>query len=125
MLGPRAALSMAMALHELCTNAAKYGALSADGGSVDLEWSVEPGPDGEVLRLQWRERGGPAVQPPQRRGFGSRLLERAVAAELRGEVRIDFAPSGVVCAVTAPLGRDGADLTLSGASADQDFAAAT
>jgi PAS domain S-box-containing protein len=126
MLGPRAALSIAMALHELCTNAAKYGALSADGGSVDLGWSVEPGPDGEVLSLQWRERGGPAVQPPQRRGFGSRLLERAVAAELRGEVRIDFAPSGVVCAVTAPLGRDGADLMLSGASsADQDFAAAT
>jgi two-component sensor histidine kinase len=98
-LDSRIAVTMAMALHELCTNAIKYGALSTEGGSVDLRWQVEQGPP--RLRLEWRERGGPAVTPPSRRGFGTRMLERALAGDLKAQVRLDFAPEGLVCVIEA------------------------
>ncbi|MBV1795906.1 PAS domain-containing sensor histidine kinase [Siccirubricoccus sp. G192] len=112
-IGPRMVLSLAMALHELATNATKYGALSAEGGWVGIAWHVEGGARdagsraGEpMLRLRWREHGGPPVVPPVRRGFGSRLLGRALAAELAGKVRLDFAEAGVACDIDAPLRQD-------------------
>lgn len=98
-LPPKAAVTLALAIHELGTNAAKYGALSTSSGEVRLEWSV----DGGRLRLTWKESGGPTVSPPDRRGFGSRLIERGLAAELRGTATIHFEESGVLCRVDAPL----------------------
>jgi PAS domain S-box-containing protein len=98
-LVPRAALALAMALHELGTNAAKYGALSAEGGRVSISWSR----DEDRLRLVWRESGGPPVEPPTRRGFGSRLIERGLAADLGGKATLEFDPSGLRCDIEASL----------------------
>lgn len=95
-----AAVALSMALHELCTNAAKYGALSADEGSVTLEWRLRD----ERFQLCWQERGGPAVATPQHKGFGSVLIEQVVSAELRGDARIAYDPAGVVFRIDAPLG---------------------
>lgn len=104
MLGPRAAQAMAMALNELATNAVKYGALSAPEGRVEATWTVETMADGgRQLRFAWVERGGPAVKPPERRGFGSELIEGTIAYELRGKVELKFEPSGVVCEMMVPL----------------------
>jgi PAS domain S-box-containing protein len=102
-LRPQTALALAMALQELATNAVKYGALSAPSGSVEIGWSVtrERPP---VLSLRWAEHGGPAVHAPGRRGFGSRLIERSLAAELDGTVQLAFAPSGVICTIEGKLG---------------------
>jgi PAS domain S-box-containing protein len=102
-LSPRMALSLSMVLHELATNAVKYGALSTPQGQVRIAWTVVPGPAQPRLVLTWTETGGPPVQPPTRRGFGSRLIERGLAAELSGEARIDFKPDGVVCRIEAAL----------------------
>ncbi|MFD2236556.1 sensor histidine kinase [Aureimonas populi] len=98
-LDPKTALALSMAIHELCTNAVKYGALSADGGTVDITWTIEEGRDSSRLRFRWQEKGGPAVAPPQRKGFGSRLIERSLASELDGEVLIRYEPAGVVCTI--------------------------
>jgi PAS domain S-box-containing protein len=98
-LGPKCAIALSMAVHELCTNAIKYGALSAETGHVAVGWSVEDG----RLRWHWRERGGPAVTTPERKGFGSRMIERALAMQLSGKVAIDYQPAGVVCTIEAPL----------------------
>jgi two-component sensor histidine kinase len=98
-LAPRAALALAMALHELGTNAAKYGALSVDGGRVSIAWRQE----GERLRLEWRERGGPSVEAPRRRGFGSRLIERGLEADLGGGAALHFDPEGLRCEIEASL----------------------
>ena len=106
MLAPRTAVSIAMALHELCTNAVKHGALSNDAGSVTISWTVEKQSENRRLKLCWAEQGGPPVEPPQRRGFGSRMIERGLAAELGGSVELSFRPEGVRCAVDAPLPRD-------------------
>jgi two-component sensor histidine kinase/PAS domain-containing protein len=102
-LPPRMALALAMALQELATNAVKYGALSNDRGTVRITWSVRNGAVPPRLALRWSEREGPRVEPPQRRGFGSRLIERSLAQDLDGTVQIDFAPTGVVCLVDAPI----------------------
>ena len=99
-LRPKSAVALSMAMHELGTNAAKYGALSAAAGRVDVAWRV----DGTQFHFGWRESGGPPVKPPTRRGFGSRLIERGLAAELRGKVKIEYRPEGVVCSIEAPLG---------------------
>jgi two-component sensor histidine kinase len=98
-LAPKTAVALAMALHELGANAVKYGALSAPEGRVDLSWTCRD----DRLRLTWRESGGPPVAPPERQGFGARMIQRGLAAELGGKVSIDFEPSGVVCSVDAPL----------------------
>ena len=100
---PRAAVSIAMAVHELCTNAVKYGALSNDRGQVTVEWEVTEAGDSSRLRLRWREEGGPPVTPPETRGFGTRMIERALAVELGGSARIEFLPEGVCCTIEAPL----------------------
>jgi PAS domain S-box-containing protein len=103
-LPPQTALNLAMALHELATNAAKYGALSRPGGHVDLSWSVthsEP-----LLHLHWRESGGPPVTKPEREGFGTRMIQRVLASELGGNVTLEFNPEGLECAIDAPLQSD-------------------
>ena len=99
-LRPKGAVALSMALHELATNALKYGALSADAGSVSVSWTT----DQDRFRLRWQEHGGPPVAPPDRTGFGTRMIERGLSAELQGEVHIDFQPAGVVCTIDAPLG---------------------
>ncbi|MRX52303.1 PAS domain S-box protein [Paracoccus sp. S-4012] len=111
---PGAALSIAMALHELATNAAKYGALSTEEGKVDIVWEVAgPGKD-RALSLRWTESGGPHVAEPTHKGFGSRLIQRVLAAELSGNVSVSYQPTGVVCTIDAPMpeeqeGPNGAD----------------
>lgn len=101
-LQPKQAVTIAMALHELCTNAVKYGALSNQTGTVTLSWDIECGSPSRLSML-WREAGGPPVEPPGRRGFGSRLIERALAYELDGEVNLDYRSDGVVCEIIALL----------------------
>lgn len=97
-LHAKAALSLAMALHELCTNAAKYGALSTATGQISLSWTMM---EGRQLALTWRESGGPAVALPSSKGFGSRMIERALAADLGATVQFDYAPDGLVCTIIA------------------------
>ncbi|MDB5644811.1 HWE histidine kinase domain-containing protein [Methylobacterium sp.] len=101
-LPPRLALSIAMALHELGTNAVKYGALSQEGGTVAITWTISREPETRLL-LRWAEAGGPPVAPPTRTGFGSRLIERSLARELDGEVQLHFAAAGVICTIEAPV----------------------
>jgi two-component sensor histidine kinase len=86
-------------LHELATNAAKYGALSMANGHVDLKWSREA--NGR-LNLRWAENGGPIVQPPTRTGFGGRVIEQVIA-QLKGESRFDWRAEGLVCEITVPV----------------------
>jgi len=102
-LTPRMALALAMALQELATNAVKYGALSNAEGTVHINWTVHNRVVPPRLALRWIEREGPPVEAPQRRGFGSRLIERSLAHDLNGTVQIEFAPQGVECIVDAPL----------------------
>ncbi len=101
-LKPKEALAVALALHELYTNAVKYGALSNDDGRIELAWSVGATAD-RHLSLVWREIDGPPVAPPTHRGFGSRLLERTLAHDLDGRVRLDYARDGLVCVIEAAL----------------------
>ncbi|RRN65023.1 PAS domain-containing protein [Caulobacter sp. 602-1] len=100
-LSPKSALSLSMALHELATNAMKYGALSTPVGRVHVSWALAPDPGAARVDLTWTETGGPPVAPPTERGFGSRLIERGLAAELSGSAAIDFHPDGVVCRIRA------------------------
>jgi two-component sensor histidine kinase len=100
-LPPKAAVSIAMALHELSTNAIKYGALSSESGRISLQWSATEDPP-EVL-LTWIESDGPPVVAPTRKGFGSFLLERTLAQDLEGEVTVRFEPCGLACTIRAPL----------------------
>ncbi len=104
-LPPRAVVSLSLALHELATNAAKYGALSAPGGQVSISWQFEPLADNR-LRIVWEERGGPEVAPPRRRGFGSTLIERLLSAELKGETKFVYAKSGVICVIEAEMSKN-------------------
>jgi two-component sensor histidine kinase len=101
-LRPRAALALSMALHELATNAVKYGALSLPEGEVTIGWATESDPG--HFHLTWTEAGGPPVAIPLKRGFGSRLVEHGLAQDLAGNVRLDFLPEGVACTIVAPLG---------------------
>ncbi len=107
MLQPRIAISLGMAFHELITNAAKHGALSKDGGSVEITWDWVR-PSDNQLRIRWSERGGPEVAPPARSGFGRLLLERGLAHELRGKVQLEFAPEGLKCTIVFPIDGDSA-----------------
>lgn len=106
-LAPSEALTLGLIFHELATNAAKYGALSAPRGQVLVDWAVSD--DGaRRLELTWREAGGPPVRPPVRRGFGSRLIERSLGAG--GSSVLDFDPAGLICRISLrlPRGEDGA-----------------
>lgn len=106
-LAPGAALSMALILHELATNAVKYGALSVPAGRVDLTWRLDA--DTRELAVTWAESGGPEVSPPTRKGFGTRLIERGLRGDLRGSATMSYAPSGLVCTMQAQLVERGED----------------
>lgn len=113
LLAPNDAMSLGLALHELATNAAKYGALSVPTGMVSVEWTLsEPG----LCLVTWREMGGPPVQKPDRRGFGMDLIEKIVSRELNSEVEISFEPTGVICKLAVPL-RDQREFVLRGSAA--------
>lgn len=98
-IGPQTAVSLALALHELATNAAKYGALSNARGSISVQWTFND----DLLALVWKESGGPEVSAPTRRGFGTRMIERLLTSEFGGKVELDFAPQGVSCRVIGRL----------------------
>jgi two-component sensor histidine kinase len=98
-ISPQQTLALSLALHELATNAAKYGALSRAGGQVALRWETQNG----VLNVNWRESGGPPVAAPSRRGFGSRLLQDVLFRDVGGQTRLEFAAGGVCCSITAAL----------------------
>ena len=109
-LAPRAALTLAMAFHELATNAAKYGALSVPTGRVEIRWDMTWGQSGRPnkLRIDWFEQGGPQVAPPTRRGFGTKFIEASMAFELGGTARIRFEETGVRCTMEVQLEGEGA-----------------
>jgi two-component sensor histidine kinase len=106
-LPPKTTIALALAFHELATNAVKYGALSKAGGGIVVDWDVRPTKGGQHLRLTWTERGGPPVSAPTRQGFGTRMIERGLAADLGGAVRLDYAPTGLVCRIEAEIARAG------------------
>jgi two-component sensor histidine kinase len=105
-LSPRLAVVLSMIVHEIATNAAKYGALSNDTGSVAVDWEILEERDGRKLRLIWTEAGGPPVTAPVQRGFGSRLIERSARDQLGGQATVDFLPRGVVYTLTCALDRE-------------------
>lgn len=102
-LTPRLALAFSMAFHELATNAVKYGALTNEVGRILLDWDIVAGAGPMTLRLTWQEFDGPLVSPPTRRGFGSRMIERALADELEGRAEIDYRRDGIVFTAEARL----------------------
>lgn len=103
-VAPRTALTLALALHELTTNAVKYGALSTPKGRVEIQWTVQRESDRpQVLSIEWRECDGPSVQEPKRRGFGSRFVEGSIKIELQGSAQLHFEPDGLRCAIQIPL----------------------
>ena len=102
-LSPRLAVVLSMIVHEIATNAAKYGALSNEAGTIALDWEVITENGKPMLRLIWAEAGGPLVTAPVQRGFGSRLIERSARDQLGGEATVDFLPRGVVYTVSCTL----------------------
>jgi len=100
-LDPRGALAFGMAIHELATNAAKYGALSVPEGNVSVTWTTERSADGDRVALDWIERNGPRVTEPERRGFGTTLIERGLTYDLSGEAKIEFLADGVRARLSA------------------------
>lgn len=102
-LTPRAGMALALAVHELASNAAKYGALSTPSGRLAVTWTTAGGAGRRTLTLVWQESGGPAVHPPLRRGFGTTLIERALSSDLDAEVSREFLASGLRCAIRIPL----------------------
>lgn len=102
-LTPSQSLSLALAINELATNAAKYGALSNETGRIAVSWRIGlPGSD-ELFRFTWMETGGPSVSKPTRRGFGSRLIKTALAGDFRGDVQLDYDPDGLLCELTTHM----------------------
>ncbi|AHB50416.1 hypothetical protein W911_16470 [Hyphomicrobium nitrativorans NL23] len=101
-LQPPAAQAIGMALHELATNASKYGALSDENGQVHVSWDLVPGAEEREFRLEWREQGGPPVTPPERRGFGHTIMVAMVEKSLDAEVIVEYPQSGLVWKVRAP-----------------------
>lgn len=97
------ALSLALAVHELATNAIKYGALSDEKGHVDVSWREECEGRAPVFSFAWRETGGPLVAKPSKKGFGSQLIERVLAADFGGKVEVAYEANGVICRFTAPM----------------------
>ncbi|TAL03093.1 MAG: PAS domain S-box protein [Rhodospirillaceae bacterium] len=102
-LGSKAALAITLALHELCTNATKYGALSVDAGTVLIEWTVVDGATEKSFRMYWKEQDGPPVSPPIHKGFGSRLIVDNVGSDLRGRGELIFDSRGVRWTLEAPF----------------------
>src|SRR5262245_17811251 len=109
LLSARATVPLSMALHELTTNAIKYGALSVRGGRIDISWTLT---EDQSAELSWQEHGGPKVEPGTSSGFGTVLINRAITYDLDGTTKIDFDPSGVRCTLTFPI-RDQARSSVS------------
>ena len=103
LLSPQAALGLGMAIHELATNAIKYGALSTTDGIVSVSWRVECESVPAQFVLEWIETGGPEVSSPTRRGFGMQLIERGLTHELSGDVTVDFEAGGLHATLCVPL----------------------
>ncbi|MBB4366198.1 two-component sensor histidine kinase [Bradyrhizobium sp. CIR48] len=104
-LQPKAAETFALAIHELATNAMKYGVLSQSTGRIEVTWRLEESREPAELVFEWRERGGPQVKAPARKGFGTELLERTLAFEFKGQTAIAFDPSGLHCTIAIPLNK--------------------
>ena len=102
-LNSNTAVTLTLAFHELATNAAKYGALSTNKGRVHIFWEALPAAQPKEILLQWRESGGPAVEAPSRKGFGTLLIEKVLAYEAEGEAKLDFLPTGVAFVFRLPL----------------------
>lgn len=102
-LPPKTAIAVALAFHELATNAVKYGALSTSDGHVEFSWTCADDGPCRDLEMVWREVDGPPVTPPTRAGFGSRLIQRGLSADLNGEVEMTYPRDGVVCTIRARL----------------------
>ena len=102
-LSARQALTLGMCIHELATNAMKYGALSQPGGEVTIRWQIEPCDGEDCFRLTWTECNGPAVVAPERRGFGSLLIEHVLADDFNGKVDVDYHPQGLRCELTTRM----------------------
>jgi two-component sensor histidine kinase len=100
LLEPNTAQTIAVVLHELATNAAKYGALSVVKGCVEVKWSLAPN---DQLVLNWTEKRGPVVKGPARQGFGTRVMERMIRDQHRGELRLDWRAEGLACEIILPL----------------------
>jgi PAS domain S-box-containing protein len=108
-LPPKVILALGIALHELATNAVKYGAFSNAAGSILIAWTIERKPEGERLMLRWQEKDGPPIAPPSRKGFGSQVIERGLAHELGGSTHLRYQPGGVVCTIDIPAPRGARD----------------
>jgi len=102
LLKPEAAQSLSLAIHELATNAAKYGGLSVPHGRVAIKWQLRPEADGDGIEIVWAESGGPSVKPPERRGFGTLVIERNLARSLDADIKLEFPPEGARCAMMIP-----------------------
>jgi two-component sensor histidine kinase len=102
-LNPKAALAIALAMHELGTNASKYGALSSPQGAVDITWSVDRSRAEPALVIRWQESQGPEVKEPEHQGFGSMLIERSIAYELDGNASVEYRKRGLLCTIEIPL----------------------
>ena len=105
MLKPQAALFMALVIHELATNATKYGALSLSGGRVDVSWKIA-GDSPLYLELIWTEQGGPKITGPMKPGFGTELIERGLRFELQGEAKLESVDGALRCRMTIPADPD-------------------
>jgi two-component sensor histidine kinase len=102
-VGAKATLALGLAVHELATNAAKYGSLSVPEGRLAVQWTIVTIGGLPHLLIEWSESQGPRVAPPTRRGFGSRLLQRSLGLELGGDLKLTYEPSGLRCVITFPL----------------------
>jgi two-component system CheB/CheR fusion protein len=120
-LTPKAGLALAMALHELASNATKYGALSTAAGRLAVAWKTTGRASDRTLTLTWTESGGPAVQPPARRGFGTTLIERALPHEFDAKVNREFLTGGLRCIFAIPMTREFGEVARgSDVDAEQD-----
>jgi PAS domain S-box-containing protein len=102
-LSPKQTLALAVAFHELATNAVKYGAFSNNDGRIEISWVLVPDVEGDQIALHWRERDGPTVTMPTHKGFGSYVIERGLAHELGGVVALDYLEHGIVCTINIPV----------------------
>jgi len=102
LLNPEAAQSLSLAIHELATNSEKYGALSSPSGQVAVTWQLRPVTEADGIEIVWVESGGPSVAPPERRGFGSLVIERNLARSLNAEIKLEFPPEGARCRMLIP-----------------------
>ncbi len=102
-LQPSAVLALGLAVHELATNATKYGSLTVPEGKVHVMWAVASALNPPVLLVEWVESGGPLVTPPERQGFGTKLIQRGLAQQLGGEIKLNFHPDGIRCVITFPI----------------------